>query len=632
MAEKKTPLGADPLAWLTEGDEFNNIDSEPAPKPTARRRRAKPEQGTLGDKTEIELLEKTFAVLLPKGDVVAERFYERLFSEYPQLTPFFDGISIKGQQKKLLASLVLLVQNLHKPEVLNDYLRGLGARHQHYGVVSEQYPLFAENLLSVLEEFCGDVWTTEVEQAWGNTLNTVASIMLEAYESVGDNTTAKAQTEHDEFANTSSDSEEQLTAINKVMGVISFNMDGTIIDVNANFLTMLAYSKEELIGRHHKIFAEPSLLANSEYAEFWEKLNLGRYDSGEYKLIGKGSKEVWLHASYTPIIDANGKPYKVVMYASDITVNKELQNDFTKVMNEASHVMANVSAGDLKQKLEGDYQGEFAVLQTTLNGTINNIAQIMTDINKSVTNVSNAASEISEGHINLSHCTEQQLASVEQTAASMNELTTKVSQNSGNAIQANKLAVLSQQQAEKGGLVIKAAIEAMGAISIASKKVTDIITVIDEIAFQTNLLALNAAVEAARAGDQGRGFAVIASEVRNLARRSASAAKEMKTLMNESGEKVKEGEMLVGESGQTLEEIVKGAMQVAAIVSEIAVASTEQAQGIEQVNQAVSHMGLMSQKNANLVEQATVASEALNQQANNMQRVVGFFQASTDIK
>ena len=207
----------------------------------------------------------------------------------------------------------------------------------------------------------------------------------------------------------------------------------------------------------------------------------------------------------------------------------------------------------------------------------------------------------------------------------MEELTSTVRQNSDNARQANQLASSSREQAEKGGSVIKEAIEAMTAISASSKKVTDIIGVIDEIAFQTNLLALNAAVEAARAGEQGRGFAVVASEVRNLAQRSASAAKEIKELINDSGEKVKEGSMLVDESGRTLEEIVASSKKVGDIISEIAAAGAEQSQGIEQVNKAVTQMDEMTQQNAALVEQAAAASESLDDQAKSMQRMMSFF-------
>jgi methyl-accepting chemotaxis protein len=747
MAEKKTPMGDDPLAWLAEGDEPSQAKPEASVPQSATRRRRSSARKT-AKKTDAELLEESFAALVPQGEALAERFYQRLFAEYPQLSPLFEGISIKGQQKKLLASLVLLVQNLHKPEVLNDYLRGLGARHVHYGVIAECYPLFAENLLSVLEEFSGEQWTTEVEQAWATTLNTVATIMLEAYEPTESNEMANTQSKVDhDLQERMADYQGQLTAIDKVMGVISFDMDGTIIDINDNFLQAVGYSREEVIGQHHRMFAEPSLAASSEYTEFWAKLNRGEFDSGEYKRIGKGGKEVWLQASYNPILDAegnpfkvvkyatditadklanadtsgqleainkamgvisfnmdgtiidinenflnvvgyskeevigqhhrmfaepslaaspeyaefwaklnrgefdageykrvakggkevylqasynpildlNGKPSKVVKYASDITAAKVLQMTVQKVMMDTSTVMNAMSTGDLTQQLEGEYEGEFLMLQTAINETITNIGNTMKEINESSSNVGTAASEISEGNIDLSQRTEQQAASLEETASSMEELTSTVRQNSDNARQANQLASSSREQAEKGGSVIKEAIEAMAAISASSKKVADIIVVIDEIAFQTNLLALNAAVEAARAGEQGRGFAVVASEVRNLAQRSASAAKEIKELINDSGEKVKEGSMLVDESGRTLEDIVAGSKKVGDIISEIAAAGAEQTQGIEQVNKAVTQMDEMTQQNAALVEQAAAASESLDEQARNMQRLISFF-------
>lgn len=175
MADKKTPMGNDPLAWMAEEGETPEGSAAPPKRTKAKGNAAK-------DKTEVQLLEESFAALAPQGDALAARFYERLFDEYPAVNPLFNGVSITGQQKKLLASLVLLVQNLHKPEVLKDYLKGLGARHVHYGVKQEHYPIVAENLLEVMAEFAGPLWTPEVKQAWENTLNTVATIMLEAYE------------------------------------------------------------------------------------------------------------------------------------------------------------------------------------------------------------------------------------------------------------------------------------------------------------------------------------------------------------------------------------------------------------------------------------------------------------------
>jgi methyl-accepting chemotaxis protein len=421
----------------------------------------------------------------------------------------------------------------------------------------------------------------------------------------------------------------QFEAINKAMGVISFNMDGTIIDLNDNFLNVVGYSKEEVVGKHHRMFAPQGVASSPEYAEFWAKLNRGEFDSGEYERVGKGGKEIWLQASYNPILDINGKPYKVVKFAADITEQKQLQRTVESVLASTAVVMNAMAEGNLTEFMEGEYEGEFAQLQQAINDTVSKMSAVVQDIVEASINISSAASEISQGNVDLSQRTEEQASSLEETASSMEELTSTVRQNSDNARQANQLAVDAREKAEKGGSVIQNAIQAMAAISASSKKVADIIGVIDEIAFQTNLLALNAAVEAARAGEQGRGFAVVASEVRNLAQRSAAAAKEIKELINDSGEKVREGSELVNESGKTLEEIVEGAKKVGDIISEIAAAGEEQTSGIEQVNKAVTQMDEMTQQNAALVEEAAAASESLDEQGKSLQQMMAFFNTGT---
>jgi methyl-accepting chemotaxis protein len=420
--------------------------------------------------------------------------------------------------------------------------------------------------------------------------------------------------------------EGQLDAISKAMGVISFNMDGTITTINDNFLSVVGYAKDEVIGQHHRMFAEPELAASAEYTDFWAKLNRGEFVSGQFKRVGKGGREIWLQASYNPILDINGKPYQVVKYATDITAQKQLQTTIESILEETSLVMNSMAEGDLTKQISGVYDGEFAQLKEAINTTVSKLLSTVTEIEDTTATITTAASEISQGNLDLSQRTEEQASSLEETAASMEELTSTVRQNSDNAAQANQLAASAREQAEKGGSVIKSAIDAMTAISQSSRKVADIIGVIDEIAFQTNLLALNAAVEAARAGDQGRGFAVVASEVRNLAQRSAAAAKEIKELINDSGEKVKEGSMLVDESGRTLEDIVNGAKKVGDIISEIAAAGSEQTEGIGQVNNAITQMDQMTQQNAALVEQAAAASQSLDEQGKNLQRLVSFFE------
>ena len=281
--------------------------------------------------------------------------------------------------------------------------------------------------------------------------------------------------------------------------------------------------------------------------------------------------------------------------------------------------------GDLTQRLNEHGRDEIAQLAVAFNKFASKIETMVAQIKKSANSINTSATEIAAGNDNLSQRTEEQASSLEETASSMEEMTSTVKQNADNTRQANQLAMGTREQAEKGGEVLSNAVDAMGAITDSSKKIADIIGVIDEIAFQTNLLALNAAVEAARAGEQGRGFAVVASEVRTLAGRSADAAKEIKGLITDSVEKVEQGSELVDASGKTLEEIVTGVKKVTDIISEIAASSQEQANGIEQVNSAVMQMDETTQQNAALVEEATAASVSMQEQAQGLEQLVGQF-------
>jgi len=303
----------------------------------------------------------------------------------------------------------------------------------------------------------------------------------------------------------------------------------------------------------------------------------------------------------------------------------ELMNAVVEPLQEAQRVIKALSEGDLTEEMEGEYSGEFAELRDAINETNTVLSEMVDQIMDSSESILTSSDEISRGNTDLSQRTEEQASSLEETASSMEQMTSTVKQNADNAREANQLAAAARDQAEKGGEVVQNAVAAMGEINTSSKKIADIIGVIDEIAFQTNLLALNAAVEAARAGEQGKGFAVVAAEVRNLAQRSAGAAKEIKGLINDSVERVDEGSKLVDESGKTLEEIVNGVKKVSDIIAEIAAAAQEQSAGIEEVNKAITQMDEMTQQNAALVEEATAASESMNEEAKEMNDLMEFF-------
>ncbi len=458
-------------------------------------------------------------------------------------------------------------------------------------------------------------------------------------------------------------------AINASQAIIEFGPDGTILSANENFLKALGYTLDELKGKPHSILVEPAHRDSDEYRRFWERLRAGQFEAGKYRRAGKGGREVWIQASYNPVMGTDGRPYKIVELASDISAEVKAARALEAAFRDAQAVVEAVIGGANERRISladktgplemlgktvnllldsvlgtiGEAQqtaqramdgnltariaierksGPFLALAVSVNALIESMMKVVEGLQKTSRELQTGAAEISRGNLDLSQRTENQAASLEETASSMEQMTSTVKNNADNAAQANQLASAAREQAERGGKVVGSAIAAMSEINAASKKIADIIGVIDEIAFQTNLLALNAAVEAARAGEQGRGFAVVASEVRNLASRSAEAAKEIKALIQDSVGKVIEGAKLVDESGKVLGEIVTGVKKVTDVVAEIAASSREQASGIEQVNKAMTSMDAMTQQNAALVEQASAAAHALSEQASNLTQVI----------
>ncbi len=437
------------------------------------------------------------------------------------------------------------------------------------------------------------------------------------------------------------DARAMLAGANRAMGIIEFDLAGNVLTANENFLRVLGYSLSDIQGRHHQMFVDRDYASSPQYAEFWRRLNAGEVIAEKFTRYGRGGARAVIEASYNPILGADGKPYKIVKFATDVTAaeierEKRAETDAaaareqSEVVNETAAGLSALAAGDLAHRITTTFPGEYARLQTDFNAAMNKLEEAMGVIGSNASAMQSGAGEISQAADDLSRRTEQQAATLEETAAALDEITATVKRTAEGAERAGTVVTGAKAAAENSGLVVGRAVAAMGEIERSSDQISQIIGVIDEIAFQTNLLALSAGVEAARAGDAGRGFAVVASEVRALAQRSAEAAKEIKGLIAASSGHVKDGVGLVGETGQALTAIVERVSEINGLMAEITASAQEQATALSQVNTAVNQMDQTTQQNAAMVEQSTAASHNLSQEAEELASLVGKFHVSGD--
>jgi len=408
------------------------------------------------------------------------------------------------------------------------------------------------------------------------------------------------------------DFEGQLRAISKAQAVIEFSLDGKVLTANDNFLRALGYTLPEIVGQHHSLFVDPAYRQTQEYRMFWERLGRGEYDAAQYKRIGKGGKEVWIQASYNPIMDMNGRPFKVVKYAADVTQQVEDAQSLKAVVEQTQDTVAAAGSGDFSRRIDvSNKAGIQKELAESINLLLDRTCSAISNIREAVEPLTTAAEQVNATAQSLSQAASEQAASVEQTSASLEQMSASIAQNTENARVTDGIASKAATEATEGGEAVLATVTAMK--SIAQK-----IGIIDDIAYQTNLLALNAAIEAARAGEHGKGFAVVAAEVRKLAERSQVAAQEIGSVAASSVQ-------LAEKAGKLLEQMVPNIKKTSELVQEITAASEEQSSGVKQINEAMTQLNNTTQTNSASSEELAATSEEMNQQVQQLESAVSFF-------
>jgi methyl-accepting chemotaxis protein len=446
-----------------------------------------------------------------------------------------------------------------------------------------------------------------------------------------------------EFTESQASKSSMFDAFSRSMAMIEFSVDGTILWANHNFLQTIGYSLDEIKGRHHSLFVDPDYRTSAEYRDFWYELGQGIFKVARFKRYGKGGREVYLQAAYSPVLDEKGTTVKIVKLAADVTedamrefrakerehaVQEQNAEDKRILENQVNELSKNVEAaskGDLTQRVAVSGNDDMGRLGNSLNKMINDLRSIIAEVMAAAQQQNEGARTIAESSSNLSEGAQTQAASVEEMTASVAQMIDAMEIISRNANLAEGKAVETSKRAKNGGATVDQAVHAMKMIQKSSEQINEIIQVISEIASQTNLLALNAAIEAARAGEHGLGFAVVADEVRKLAERSSEAAKEITKLIKESSRRVEEGASLSEKVGESLKKIVESVDDTADSIGQIAASTEAQAASAQEVKAAIRSVSDTTESNAAAAEEMAASAQQLGAQAQSLRDLVARF-------